>query len=160
MLSFDLPSTAGGTIEPLLTVTTEDGEIGRRPLRVDIPPQQVERPAVDPRGGQRAQTAVFDRPPMELFIDEAVVARDGLLRIEGWVVCLVQIEAVEVFVEGERIGQAEFGRVRPSFGISTSARSSRTIPVRAKARTVMVFRPAPSRPMSLASLKPEKRAFG
>src|SRR5438477_8210485 len=43
MLSFDLPSTAGGTIEPLLTVTTEDGEIGRRPLRVDIPPQQVER---------------------------------------------------------------------------------------------------------------------
>jgi hypothetical protein len=112
MLSFDLPSTAGGTIEPLLTVTTEDGEIGRRPLRVDIPPQQVERPAVDPRDGQQAETTVFDRQAMELFIDEAAVARDGLLQIEGWVVCLVQIEAVEVFVAGERIGQAEFGRVR------------------------------------------------
>src|SRR5207302_1469557 len=37
---------------------------------------------------------------------------DGLLRVEGWVVCLVQIETVEVFVAGERIGQAEFGRVR------------------------------------------------
>jgi len=112
MLSFDLPSTAGGTIEPLLTVSTEDGEIGRRPLRVDIPPQQVEIPAVDPRDGEPAETAVFDRPPMELFIDEAVVAPDGLLRVEGWVVCLVQIETVEVFVAGERIGQAEFGRVR------------------------------------------------
>ncbi|HEY4472986.1 MAG TPA: hypothetical protein VGN21_17575, partial [Stellaceae bacterium] len=112
MLSFDLPSAAGGTIEPLLTVSTEDGEIGRRPLRVDIPPQQVELPAVDPLQGQPAETAVFDRPPMELFIDEAIVGRDGLLRVEGWVVCLVQIEAVEVFVEGERIGEAEFGRVR------------------------------------------------
>ena len=112
MLSFDLPSTAGGTIEPLLSVSTEDGEIGRRPLRVDIPPQQVEIPAVDPRNGEPAETAVFDRPPMELFIDEAVVAPDGLLRLEGWVVCLVQIEAVEVFIDGERIGEAEFGRVR------------------------------------------------
>src|ERR1043165_7790836 len=112
MLTFDLRSPAGGPIEPLLTVTTEDGEIGRRPLRVDIPPQQVDRRAVDPPSGQPAQTTVFDRPPMELFIDEAVVARDGLLRVEGWVVCLVQIEAVEGFVEGERIGQGEFGRVR------------------------------------------------
>src|SRR6266576_2012496 len=36
----------------------------------------------------------------------------GTLRVEGWVVCLVQIESVEVFVDGERIGEAEFGRVR------------------------------------------------
>src|SRR5204862_230161 len=63
-------------------------------------------------GKSPAVTAVFDRPPMELLIDEAVVAPDGLLRVEGWVVCLVQIETVEVFVAGERIGQAEFGRVR------------------------------------------------
>src|SRR6059058_3819297 len=110
--SLGVAGTAGGTIEPLLTVSTEDGEIGRRPLRVDIPPQQVEIPAVDPRDGEPAETALFDRPPMELFIDEAVVAPDGLLRVEGWVVCLVQIETVEVFVAGERIGQAEFGRVR------------------------------------------------
>src|SRR5258708_2802287 len=32
--------------------------------------------------------------------------------MEGWVVCLVQIEAVEVFVDGERSGEAEFGRAR------------------------------------------------
>src|SRR5439155_779374 len=103
LLHYLLIGAARGTSEPLLTVSTEDGEIGRRPLRVDIPPQQVEIPAVDPRDGEPAETAVFDRPPMELFIDEAVVAPDGLLRVEGWVVCLVQIETVEVFVAGERI---------------------------------------------------------
>jgi ADP-heptose:LPS heptosyltransferase len=112
ILSFDLPGTAGGTIEPLLTVRTEDGEIGRRPLRVDIPPQQVEVPAVDPYAEPSGEPAAFDQPPMELFIDEATVDRRGLLRIEGWVVCLVQIELVEVFVDGDRIGEAEFGRVR------------------------------------------------
>src|SRR5262249_54138388 len=41
MLGFDLPGTAGGTIEPLLTVRTADGQVGRRALRVDIPPQEV-----------------------------------------------------------------------------------------------------------------------
>ena len=112
ILSFDLPRTAGGTIEPLLTVRTADGEIGRRPLRVDIPPQEMEVPAIDPLAQTPAETAVFDRPPMELYIDEAAVDRSGTLRIEGWIVCLVQIESVEVFVDGERIGEAEFGRVR------------------------------------------------
>ena len=112
ILSFDLPRAAGGTIEPLLTVRTADGEIGRRPLRVDIPPQEVEVAAVDPLAQTRSETAVFDRPPMELYIDAAAVDRSGILRVEGWVVCLVQIESVEVFVDGERIGEAEFGRVR------------------------------------------------
>jgi hypothetical protein len=112
ILSFNLPRTAGGTIEPLLTVRTADGEIGRRPLRVDIPPQEVEVAAIDPLAQAPAETAIFDRPPMELYIDEAAVDRSGTLRVEGWVVCLVQIESVEVFVDGERIGEAEFGRVR------------------------------------------------
>src|SRR5437879_6723709 len=72
----------------------------------------MEGPAIDPLAQTTAETAVFDRPPMELYIDEAAVDRSGTLRIEGWIVCLVQIESVEVFVDGERIGEAEFGRVR------------------------------------------------
>ena len=112
ILTFDLPHAAGGTVEPLLTVRTADGEVGRRPLRVDIPPQEVEVAAVDPLAQAPAETAVFDRPPMELYLDEVAVDRNGTLRIEGWVVCLVQIESVEVFVDGERIGEAEFGRAR------------------------------------------------
>ena len=49
---------------------------------------------------------------MQLYIDDAVVDDRGILRLEGWVVCLVQIESVEAFIEDERIGEAEFGRVR------------------------------------------------
>src|SRR5256885_10010582 len=101
MWSFALPSWGGATMEPLLTVSTEDGEIGRRPLRVDIPPQQVEIPAVDPRYGEPAETAVFDRPPMELFIDEAVVPSAGLLPVEGWVGWLLQVVTVEGLFAGE-----------------------------------------------------------
>ncbi|MBV9150576.1 MAG: glycosyltransferase, partial [Alphaproteobacteria bacterium] len=112
ILSFDLPGAAGGTIEPLLTVRTADGEVGRRPLRVDIPPQEVEVPAIDPYAETPAQSTASDRPTMELYIDEAVVDRDGILQVAGWVVCVVQIESVDVFIDGERIGQAEFGRVR------------------------------------------------
>jgi len=112
MLGFDLPGTAGGTIEPLLTVRTADGQVGRRALRVDIPPQEVEIPALDPFSRTNREIAGLDRPAMELFIDETTVDRTGLLRVEGWVVCLVQIEAVEVLIDGERIGEAEFGRVR------------------------------------------------
>ena len=40
------------------------------------------------------------------------------------------------------------------------AATSRMIPVRANARTVTVFGPAPSRTISLSSIKPEERAFG
>jgi hypothetical protein len=99
ILSFDLPATAGRVVEPLLTVRTADGEIGRRPLRVDIPPQQVEAP---PIGTEL----------MQLGIDEAVVDGSGILRVAGWVVCLVQLESVEVFIDGARLGEAELGRVR------------------------------------------------
>ena len=94
-----MPRTAGGTIEPLLTVRTADGEIGRRPLRVDIPPQQVD-------------AAPIGTELMQLGIDEAVVDASGILRVAGWVVCLVQLESVEVFIDGARLGEAELGRVR------------------------------------------------
>src|SRR5439155_24440068 len=80
-------------------VRTADGEIGRRPLRVDIPPQQLE-------------AAATGRELMTLGIDEAVVDGSGILRVAGWVVCLVQLEAVEVFIDGKRLGEAELGRVR------------------------------------------------
>src|SRR5204863_8658614 len=81
MLSFDLPSTAGDTIEPLLTVSTEDGEIGRRPLRGEIPPQQGEIPALDPLGRANLGAVRLHLPPVALVIDDAVVSRDGLRRV-------------------------------------------------------------------------------
>ncbi|HEX6441412.1 MAG TPA: hypothetical protein VF007_04440, partial [Stellaceae bacterium] len=111
MLSVELPRLSSGTIEPELTVRTADGEVGWRALRVDVPPQEVAAPAVDPLA-PASETAVPSTPPMQLHIDDAVVDERGILRLEGWVVCLVQIESVEAFIEEGRIGEAEFGRVR------------------------------------------------
>ncbi len=112
MLTVELPRLSGGTLEPVLTVRTAEGEVGRRLLRVDIPPQQVEAAAIDPLNASAEKTAAPAKAPMQLHIDHAAIDDRGILRLEGWVVCLVQIESVEAFIDDERIGEAEFGRVR------------------------------------------------
>jgi hypothetical protein len=58
------------------------------------------------------ESAAFGRPPMILHVDDVAVARDGILRVEGWVVCLAPIAAVEVLVDGTLLGVAEHGRAR------------------------------------------------
>src|ERR1700686_1469923 len=55
MLTVELPRVAGETLEPVLTVRTADGEIGRRALRVDVPPQEVEVPTIDPSAPAAAE---------------------------------------------------------------------------------------------------------
>ena len=104
ILGCELPRGTGGTIEPVLSVRTADGEAGQRPLRVEIPPQQLAAPAA----GERP-----DGPAMRLVIDRAAVDPGGILRVEGWLVCRVQIEAVDALLDGVAIGRVEFGRVRP-----------------------------------------------
>lgn len=112
ILAFELPPQREPAIEVMLSVRTEDGEIGRRALRIDIPPQEVELGVIDPLSQARPEPAVATRAPMQLHIDHVTVHANGVLHIEGWVVCLVQIQSVEVFVGDQRIGEAEFGRVR------------------------------------------------
>jgi ADP-heptose:LPS heptosyltransferase/GT2 family glycosyltransferase len=105
ILAVDLPSRMNGAIEPLLTVRTADGEIGENPLPVEVPPQAMD--------GTLSRMAEAGKPPMQLVVDEAAVDPSGILRIDGAVVCAVQLESVEAFIDGARIGKAEFGRVRP-----------------------------------------------
>ncbi len=105
ILAVDLPSRTSGAIEPLLTVRTSDGEIGENPLPVEIPPQAMD--------GTLSRMAEAGKPPMQLVVDEAAVDRSGILRIDGSVVCVVQLESAEAFIDGARLGRAEFGRVRP-----------------------------------------------
>ncbi|HEV8677840.1 MAG TPA: hypothetical protein VGQ90_00590, partial [Stellaceae bacterium] len=112
ILAFDLAGLTGAAIETLLTVRTTDGEVGHRPLSVEIPPQEVAVGVVDPTETARAKQPDAVRPPMQLCIEDAVVDPNGVLRVEGWVVCLVQIESVEVFIGATSIGEAEFGRAR------------------------------------------------
>jgi ADP-heptose:LPS heptosyltransferase/GT2 family glycosyltransferase len=102
ILAFDLPSPMDASLDPALRVRLADGEIGRHPLRFAMPPAEVEGDTVDPLGP----------PLLRLNIDEASVDHSGLLRVEGWVVSLIQIESVEGSIEGASIGAAEVGRVR------------------------------------------------
>ena len=156
MLTVELPNLTGDVIEPILTVRTAEGEVGRRALRVEVPPQEIEIPVVDPLASAAAEPASALKPPMQLYIDAAVVDQRGILRLEGWVVCLVQIESIEAFIEDERIGATEFGRVRedveaarPDYpnsrfsgfvlvsDISRLGAGPKTVTVRAVARTGM-----------------------
>ena len=65
------------------------------------------------RPRERTESPAFGRPPMQLYVDEVSVGRDGVLRIAGWVVCLAPVAAVEVLLDGEPLGPAEYGRLRP-----------------------------------------------
>ncbi|MFI4947790.1 MAG: glycosyltransferase family 9 protein [Alphaproteobacteria bacterium] len=112
ILVLDLPSSQRGAITPILTVRTQDGEIGHHPLQVEIPPQGVSAAMVVPAEAAGAGAADPRATLMELRIDAATVDTAGLLRIQGWVVCRVQIEAVDAFIGGARLGAAEFGQVR------------------------------------------------
>jgi ADP-heptose:LPS heptosyltransferase/GT2 family glycosyltransferase len=116
ILACDLPSLKSGAIEPLLTVRTQDGEIGHHPLRVEIPPQGVTAGMVAPANEARDDTADPGAALMRLHIDDASVEPGALLHIKGWVVCRVQIEAVDAFIDGARIGAADFGHARADIG--------------------------------------------
>ncbi len=96
---------------------------------------------------------------MQLYIDEADVDPGGILRLEGWVVCLVQIESVEAFIDGGRIGKAEFGRARSRYRKSctritrirgfpasgSSPMSARTVPAGKRSRSGRPRAPASPR---------------
>lgn len=112
ILAFELPRQARPAIDLILNVRTVDGEIGRRALRIDVPPQEVEVGVVDPLSEARPEPAAATRAPMQLYLDEVTISPLGVLHLAGWVVCLVQIQSVEAFVGEERVGEAEFGRVR------------------------------------------------
>ncbi|HEY1313540.1 MAG TPA: glycosyltransferase, partial [Steroidobacteraceae bacterium] len=51
-------------------------------------------------------------PPMQIEIDEAMVDDAGILTVSGWAVCSLDITSVSVWVDGEMIGTADFGRRR------------------------------------------------
>jgi ADP-heptose:LPS heptosyltransferase/GT2 family glycosyltransferase len=114
--------------------------------------------AAQPNGAdEAAETQIFSRPPMLLYIDDADVGPDGVLRVEGWVVCLAPVASVEVLLDAASLGAAEHGRPRvdvaetratyPNAGqsgflfvgdVSALGAGSKTITVRATAQTGIV----------------------
>jgi ADP-heptose:LPS heptosyltransferase/GT2 family glycosyltransferase len=112
LLSLDLPPLRRAAVEPVLSVHTAAGEVGRRTLRVEIPPAELDVGVVDPRDAEGRGAADPGAAAMLLAIERAAVDAAGILRVEGWVVCRVQIERVEVFLDGEAVGEAALGRAR------------------------------------------------
>ena len=55
-------------------------------------------------------------PAMILHVDEGIVDKRGLLRVQGWTLSHSPIKDVSVSVESELIGPAELGLARPDVG--------------------------------------------
>jgi len=56
------------------------------------------------------------RRRIHYFCDEAGVAPDGTLAVDGWAVCAVGIGGVSVYLGREKLGDAELGLPRPDVG--------------------------------------------
>ncbi|MGE5271083.1 MAG: glycosyltransferase family 9 protein, partial [Thiohalocapsa sp.] len=110
VLVFDLPhSEHGAAPQPVLTVRTADGDMGHHPLRFTVPPARTPSRIVDP-----LDPAPSPFPePIVLALEKAAVDPGGVLQISGWAVCLGRLAAIEVWLDGEPLGAAEYGRVRP-----------------------------------------------
>ena len=55
---------------------------------------------------------------MRFSVDQAAVDWNGLLRVSGWVVAHARVEAVDVFVDDNIIGTAEYGLKRPDVALA------------------------------------------
>ena len=69
----------------------------------------------------RTVTAVPDVPVLDptirIHCDHQVLTADGHLEVAGWAVCAAGIVRVEVWLDGQLLGLAEFGRERSDVGL-------------------------------------------
>jgi ADP-heptose:LPS heptosyltransferase/GT2 family glycosyltransferase len=56
------------------------------------------------------------RPPIVLYVERAALDDGGQLLVHGWAIALSPVDAVEVFLDGERIGDAQLGGQRDDVG--------------------------------------------
>ncbi len=110
-------SAAGTMIE--VTAQTRSGKehTAEVPLPTESTPDPAELGSGVPQSPRSAHAA------MELNVDQATIDRAGLLRIGGWVVAHSSVETVEIRVNEELIGTAQYGleredvaRAWPSYG--------------------------------------------
>jgi ADP-heptose:LPS heptosyltransferase/GT2 family glycosyltransferase len=106
------PPEGGGPLPLTVSLLTAGGAEHRQVLQmeIDATPSAEDAGAVATRT-VRARVETHP-PPMHIEIDEAVVDEAGILTISGWAVCSLDITSVSVWVDGEMIGTADFGRRR------------------------------------------------
>ena len=56
------------------------------------------------------------RREIHSFCDEALIAPDGTLAVDGWAVCAAGIAGVGIYLGRDKVGEAELGLLRPDVG--------------------------------------------
>jgi len=56
------------------------------------------------------------RRDIHLFCDEALITPDGVLAVDGWAVCAIGIAGVSIYLDRDKVGDAELGLLRPDVG--------------------------------------------
>ena len=89
------------------------------PLAVFVAPPVNQAPpqagAPEPEAAEQ-QPAPDKRRDIHYYCDQAVLAPDGILAIDGWAVCAVGIAGVSVYLGREKLGDSELGLPRPDVG--------------------------------------------
>jgi ADP-heptose:LPS heptosyltransferase/GT2 family glycosyltransferase len=80
------------------------------PVSVPLPVRVPEPAAVKPQPPQDRQREIY------YFCDNAVLAPDGTLTVDGWAVCALGIAGVSVYLGREKLGDSELGLPRPDVG--------------------------------------------
>ena len=90
------------------------------------PPEALDRPAADPAvpeqeivpgPPQAEQPSDGDaRRQIHFFCDQAGVAADRTVRVTGWAVSAVGIASIGIYLDGEKLGDAELGLPRTDVG--------------------------------------------
>ena len=84
-----------------------------------LPPMQ---PAAEPPAALRAaEPPAVVRPPdqrraINYFTDAAALSADGEVVVNGWAVCSIGVASVEVWLDDQRLGEAELGLPRDDVG--------------------------------------------
>ena len=104
-----LSDTHAGPTELTLTATLASGARIEGRYTVIIPEG---RAGAAPEDRRREALASLGAPPIRLQLDQATVDEHGILAIEGWAVALAPVVSLDVWLEGDRLGGAEFGARR------------------------------------------------
>ncbi len=59
-----------------------------------------------------------DEPPLLINIDTVAIDDTGILHIVGWAICFVPISVVQIFLDGERLGAADYGKLRDDVALA------------------------------------------
>jgi ADP-heptose:LPS heptosyltransferase/GT2 family glycosyltransferase len=107
-----LPSPAQSPLAPTGTLGVLPRVLEPQPVLHVAAPQVPKPQAPEPQ----PQLPQDNRREIHYFCDDAIVAPDGTLGVEGWAVCAIGITGVSIYLGREKLGDSELGLPRPDVG--------------------------------------------